>query len=100
MLTIWKYTLPLEPEFKFSMPIGAEILYVGEQRNVGCIWVAIDNEYVTQEDRSFRITGTGTKRPNPADYTYLGTYILDNGMFVWHLHEKLPEYVPPVEEPL
>ncbi|KKL56893.1 hypothetical protein LCGC14_2240920, partial [marine sediment metagenome] len=53
-----------------------------------------------QEDRFFRIAGTGTERPNPADYTYLGTYVLSDALFVWHLYEKLPEYVPPVEEPL
>ncbi|KKM05458.1 hypothetical protein LCGC14_1753880, partial [marine sediment metagenome] len=37
MLTTWKYTLPLQPEFTLRMPIGAEILHVGTQRNVGCI---------------------------------------------------------------
>lgn len=86
MKTIFKYTIStLEDHVVIPMPKGAEILYLGTDQGVLCIWARVDTEE-QREDRHFRIAGTGhSLEPNVGKY--LGTFFLAGAAFVFHVFE-------------
>jgi len=90
---VWKWLLPLEVEFTFDMPVGAEILTVQTQfargpAELGVLWARVDPNAPT-EPRRFQMVGTGPLEL-PANASYLGTYQLGGGSFVAHIFEILP----------
>lgn len=56
MKTVHKYTLDVETTL--TMPKGAQLLYVGEQRGEPHLWAMHETTQPTEE-RRFRIYGTG-----------------------------------------
>lgn len=84
---IYKYVID-EPEDRvvFSMPKGAKILHVGNQREQICIWAKVD---ITcgMHDRAFYIVGTGHAMPVEAG-EYIGTVHLFDSDFIWHIFEE------------
>ncbi len=89
-LTIWKYTLPIKDEFTIEMPSNAKVLTIQSQNGVGCMWVLVDPNALT-EVRIFKTIGTG----HPVDLAtlgavelmaYRGTYQTQG--FAWHIFEK------------
>ena len=84
---IWKCELELRAVQQQPMPEGAEILFVHEQNDRICVWFRCipDNTPVL---RNIVIVGTGhQKAPPPEESKYLGTAVMDNGMFIWHVFE-------------
>ena len=91
MKTIWKYKI--EMLLSIEMPIGAKIVYVGEQDNMICLWAIVDTEK-KNESRFFRAYCTGEKIENPHrepgnEDNYVGTVLLDGGNFVLHVYEMI-----------
>ncbi len=83
MKTIWKYTIPIEDEFKLKIPVGYEVLYIGSQGTEVCLWALVetDNEQIEQ---TFRVFGTGhTIKHEGKDLKYIGTAQLMH--YVWHV---------------
>lgn len=84
MITIWKFSLPLVPDFDLELPAGAVVLSVREQDNRPCMWAKVDTQ-AKLTTRSFSLVGTG--HSVPAESKYLGTAHLDEGHLVVHLFE-------------
>jgi len=92
--TIWKYEVGTEDRIRVSMPEGAQILKVANQREEDttfCIW-ALVNPNNEPETRTFRVYGTGHKIIMDYDpknkQTYIGSYFLKKGNLVFHVFEQ------------
>lgn len=83
---IWKYTLPLEIDFKLLMPRGAEVIHFGLQNDVPQIWVLVDLRE-PEEVRSFFFRDTGMTVS--ASACHVGTVLLYEGDIVRHLFEEV-----------
>ncbi len=83
-MRIYKYPLVVIDEQVVSMPIGAEILSVADQRGTLCLWVSCDPEN-SVVSRHIRIIGTGHDFEY-GDLKIIGTVPMSNG-FVWHVFE-------------
>lgn len=83
-LTIYKYPL-YAPQTDVEMPVGAEILHVGNQDAIPCIWARVLVEDGPTEVRSFVWVGTG--HPVAEGLRYVGTFV--GTVYVWHVHELL-----------
>lgn len=107
MRTIYKYTINLmenRSAIQFvSMPKNANVISVGHQNGMICLWAEVEVENVAaspvteQEDsvvlgsqmseREFRIVGTGHEIPfDIVSSDYIGT--VQVGPLVWHIYEK------------
>lgn len=89
MKTVWKFHLNLNDRpTVLELPRGAEVLTVQMQHDRLTLWVLVDPEQ-PKESRTFTVHGTG--HPTiPEHYTkdhWCGTVV--DGMFVWHVFEKL-----------
>jgi len=91
--TIWKYEIPITPQFTVQMPSIADVLCVQVQK-AGvmdrperiCIWVLLVNHSV-MSDRHFRLYQTGHTVDHDSG-RYIGTVQtgIDDGL-VFHLFE-------------
>lgn len=80
---IWKWKLlNVNQVNTLSMPMGARILFVGNQV-APTIWAQVDPE-LERRDRKFLVVGTGMKFDDKGK-EYLGTAFC--GPFVWHVFE-------------
>lgn len=81
--TIWKFNLP--PDFlPVAMPRGARLLYVAEQHGALCLWAQVDST-APEVARRIHIVGTGHVIPGAA--AYVGSALLQDGMFVFHVYD-------------
>ena len=85
--TIWKFSLETTDEQTVEMPAKAEILSVQTQSEIPCIWAMVNPEN-KKVKRVFHIFGTGHCVPN-ADRKFVGTYLLQGGVLVFHVFEVL-----------
>ena len=83
--TVWKFPLEIADWQKIVMPAGAEILFVGVQREQLCLWAKVNPE-APKGERLFRIVGTGHEF-NENNLMYLGSVFLNNGRLVFHIFE-------------
>lgn len=85
MKAIWKYTVPIQDVFSFSMPDGAQVLTVQMQDGLPQLWAVVDTDNPCV-DRWFRLGGTGHPLGDDG-LRYIGTVQLDGGALVFHLFE-------------
>ena len=88
MKAIHKYPLTLQGEEKVSLPEGARILCVQNQRETICIWAVVDPDITSHEERTFMIIGTGHIHDSIPTGGYIGTVQLQDGFLVFHVFEK------------
>lgn len=87
-MVIWKFELATISLQRIFMPRDAEILSVGNQNGITCLWAMV-NPNNPQQERVIEIIGTG----NPIDVgmgtkrKFIGTVM--SGPFVWHVFEYL-----------
>ena len=87
MRKVFKYDLPIDDYIEISLPKGAQILSVGEQRHSAQIWALVDPEELL-EIRRFRLAGTGHPITEPVEtLKHIGTFQAVNNIFVWHVFE-------------
>jgi len=93
---VWKYKLPIDDNVTIQIKVAAHVLCVAEQDGSICLW-AIVNPEDEDEDRYFRIAGTGHPIESHRDWDYIGTVHNVGGMgLVFHVFEKIgsiPPYV-------
>lgn len=83
MITVWKYQLSVEDLQWLELPRGANILSVGAQNEVPCLWCQVDTEAAKD---SVLIVTHRTGHPMKKDnMKFLGTYQLYQGSFVGHV---------------
>jgi hypothetical protein len=79
--TIWKFPLHLAETNVLDVPLGAEVLHVGDQMGTVTIWAKVDP---TAEKRALKIIIAGTGHVVPPDaQIFLGT--VQQPPYVWHL---------------
>ena len=83
MREIWKYRLHMTDDQEVLLPMHAQPLHVGYQRNALCVWVLVhpENPVVLFD---VHIAGTGYPVPdewNPQEY--VGTVVGE--VLVWHV---------------
>jgi len=85
--TIYKYELPVKDDFVLQLPEGAEILHIGTQYNRPNLWALVDPN---APKKPIKFIGAGTGHPLPADCTlkYLGTAIMLDDRFVFHVFKE------------
>jgi len=82
---VWKFQIPISDDFSIEMPRDAELLYVATQHEVGCLWVRVVPDRA-METRHFMLRGSG--HDISLDCKYVGSFMLDGGIFVFHLFEE------------
>jgi hypothetical protein len=86
MRTIYKYPVEVRDTFTLSLPKGAEILTVQEQRGSVFMWALVDRD-AESEERSFRLAGTGHPIEDGLDLRHVGTFQMHGGVLVFHVFE-------------
>jgi hypothetical protein len=84
--SIYKYDLPEAGHVTIAMPKGAHVLCVQMQGAIPRIWALVDPEQ-PKEDRRFIAIPTGLGF-NIEGCTYVGTYQINRGEFIFHLFEE------------
>lgn len=87
MSTIWKYQLRDAQIATLNMPKGAQVLSVQVQHGKPMVWALVDPK-ADMERRISHVVGTGWDF-EPAGMTYVGTFQVSGGEFVFHLFEQV-----------
>lgn len=83
-MEVWKFPIPVKEEIAISMPSNALLLHVAEQCGEGQLWACVDPSS-PRVSRRFWVRGTGWKIEGGANY--VGTWMTNSGLLVWHLFE-------------
>lgn len=86
---VYKYPIRLGI-FTHEMPEGAEFLSVQVQRGEPQMWWRVD-PFAPKQRRDFRVFGPGHEIDDSAPsgrFRYLGTFQLDDGLFIGHLFQE------------
>ena len=85
MIAIHKQVLKIKDEQLIELPIGAEILSVGNQYGNISIWYKCNIE-ADKIMRKIYIRGTGHKFSG-GEHRFIGSVLMINGDLVWHVFE-------------
>ena len=85
---VWKWELPLQDVATIQVPKGTEFLHVHDQHQSLCIWGLCDPAEDQQEERTFRVAGTGHPLAN-GKFKYIGSAHSRGGHLVFHVFECL-----------
>jgi hypothetical protein len=83
-MKIFKCIIPIIDQFCIKLPIRSEILSFQMQENNPCLW-ALVNEDNREEERFFKIYGTGNEIIDSRPMKFIGTVQIN--FMVWHLFE-------------
>lgn len=83
-MKIFKYELPLDDLVTLELPLGSEVLSVGEQNGKVYLWAKFNSATQFMEKRKFKIVGTGGEFDDHR-LQYIGT--VHERIFVWHIFE-------------
>jgi len=88
-LKIFKYVIEDRRQM-ISLPKGAVILSLQNQREAICFWALIDPEAET-ERRIFHVVGTGHEIGQEFldNSNYIGSLQQQGGLYVWHIYEEV-----------
>lgn len=92
-MKIFKYPLEIRDRIVIQMPIGAVLLHVDVQREMPCLWAAVDPEEA-DEGRVIYVRGTGHELGRVAVSKYVGTFQMLDGELVWHVFDGGSAEVP------
>lgn len=86
MKVVWKYPIYIVSNFTLSMPCGAKPLVIDWQYGELMMWALVDGQ-APQEDRRFRILGTGQyiEDKDIERFEHVGTIQVNSGQYIWHL---------------
>ena len=86
MKTIYKYPVSVGPNL-LELPIGAKIVHFAAQGDSLFLWAEIPSPDSRTITRPFRVYGTGFAIE--PDYEHVATCFSRDGLFVWHLYERV-----------
>lgn len=82
MNKIFKYPLKTKRQQVITLPIGAKILSIQNQKDIATMWALVDTE-APVEDITIETYGTGEQLPDYISMVdYMGSRVSDQ--FVWH----------------
>lgn len=88
MITIYKYFIPIQNEFRLILPMGAKILSFQTQNEKPALWVMLNTE-ADREERKFKLFWTGHPIQLTGEFHFIGTVQQSqNPPLVWHLFEE------------
>ena len=87
--SIYKYQLKVTDKQNVVLPVGAEILTVQSQNEAPCLWAMVDETEQRKTPRLIRTIGTGHPIEHFAGLSYIGTYQIAGGSFVFHIFEDI-----------
>ena len=88
MKAIYKYML--HPYIKMSLPTGAEILSVAEQRENIVVYALVNTTADDSESHEFVVLGTGHEATRVTGFNFIGTVNLSKGALMFHVfHRKI-----------
>lgn len=88
MSKIFKYEVPLNPQFGLILPRHAKILSFQAQSGRPQIWALVDPDEEQKVTHEFRLVATGQPiEESETDLVYIGTCQMHSGSFVLHLFE-------------
>ncbi len=96
MRTVFKYPIheattklnvPTLSHGEYVLPFKEQVLKVGVQRGVICVWVMVDDDKPTREVE-INMFGTGHSCFDFLPKHYIGSALLRNENFVFHLFTK------------
>ena len=90
MRKIFKYPITLHEEFTVQMPFDAGVLKVMVQNDLPYFWAAVDLKHPLAP-RKFRVVATGETIPDNWRLTYVDSFMMHDGKFVFHLFEVAGE---------
>lgn len=82
-MKIYKYPLKIVDQQYVTMPRGARVLSIGEQRGQMQMWALVD-EIAQPVSRLVVIHGTGHPAGDVAGMEFIGTFMMDGGSLVFH----------------
>lgn len=88
--SVWKYTVPVTDVFTLNIPVGSTVLSVAVQGRDVNLWAEVDTSKPTVA-RRFRVAGTGHAIPADESRRFIGTFLLQDGLLVFHLFEILEQ---------
>jgi hypothetical protein len=86
-MRVFKYEIPIADESKIRLPIGAQILSVGQQNKGIYLWALVDPGEQRTKQHIFRIAGTGHEIADMAEWKFIGTVMMYDGALVFHVFE-------------
>ena len=87
MRSVHKYPIPLNDYFSMSMPKGAVILDVKDQRGAPQMWALVDTDpELVKEERHFRLVGTGHLIED-GNLVHIASFLMHDGALVFHVFE-------------
>ena len=86
---VYKYPIKIDDGVLLDMPAGAEVVHVGLQNDVVCLWAIVDPS-AEPEPRMFFVVGTGHPIPGEAG-RHVGTVPTHGGKYVWHVFARRGE---------
>lgn len=87
MRTVFKYEIPFDGHAMLALPLGAELLHFGNQREIPTLWAMVDPEQPPTK-HVFRLAGTGHEIEEKI-VKFIGTAQFAGGSLVFHLFEVL-----------
>lgn len=84
---IYKYPLQVQDKQTIKLPSGYKILTVQVQDSIPCLWAMVDTSIDCVEVNIITY-GTGSGILSDEELRYIGTYQLNNGVFVFHVFES------------
>lgn len=89
---IYKWPLEITDKQVLDLPVGAEILSVGNQNEKLVLWALNNGDIQNTERRTLYVFGTGELLPEieGGDAEYIGTVVMQNGLLVLHVFDLVP----------
>jgi len=92
MMVVYKYPLLAQNDFVIMLQKGAKILHVEMQHGKPQMWV-LQNPNASQVQRHFMLVATGEPRDDIEGAEFVGTFLAQGGVFVFHLFVRPEEKV-------
>lgn len=83
--SIWKFALPMSGGVE--MPKGSIVLSVAMQHGQPHVWALVDPQAPLVR-RDLRVYGTGWGMPDEPVGAFRGTFLVNDGQFVFHVFDK------------
>lgn len=87
-MRVFKYKIPIEDQPLVRLPLGAQILSVGQQNDQLLLWAMVDPAEMRTKRHTFRVAGTGPEIAEVNELKFLGTVHIDDGCTVLHVFER------------
>lgn len=92
--TIWKYPLgktgSASGYVEVKMPKGAIVLSAMNQYNIPTVYALVDDTINETEIHTFDVCLTGRLVSHDESFVFLGTVMLNEGTYVYHVFHKKP----------